>query len=70
MTSKEQAEELVNAYIIVLMEEDTDDLHCSTIARRCALIGVNEILNLFYDKNCNDYRYNFWEEVEQELDKL
>jgi len=66
MTSKEQADELVNAYRIVLMEEDIDELHCSVIAKRCALLAVDKILDLFDE----DYRYNFWEEVEWELDEL
>lgn len=66
MTSEQQARELINTYLIVLKEEDTNELHCPVIAKRCALIAVSKILDLFKD----DYRHSFWEEVQEEINEL
>ena len=66
MTSEQQARELINTYLIILKEEDTNELNCPVIAKRCALIAVSKILNLFKD----DYRHSFWEEVQEEINEL
>jgi len=66
MTSEQQARELINTYLIVLKEEDTNELNCPVIAKRCALIAVSKILDLFKD----DYRHSFWEEVQEEINEL
>jgi len=61
LTPKDKAEELYNKmYDYSLFEEE---------AKRCALIAVDEILNIkSVDK---DYDLsNYWEEVKQELEKL
>jgi len=66
MTPKEKAEDLVNQYRIVLMDEDTDcgnELLCTSIAIKNALILVNE--NLIY----TNYSI-YWEEVKKEIEKL
>ena len=66
MTSEQQARELINTYLIILKEEDTNELNCPVIAKRCALIAVSKILDLFKD----DYRHSFWEEVQEEINEL
>jgi hypothetical protein len=65
MTPKEKAEELVNTYRIVLMNEDTDcgqETLCTLIAKKNALIAVDEILK------CHIWKY--WLEVKKEIDKF
>jgi hypothetical protein len=47
MTSKEKAQELVDSYRIILMNEDTEcgnEILCTLIAKQCALIAVDEII--------------------------
>ena len=48
MTPKEKAEDLVNQYRMILMDEDTDcgnEILCSLIAIKNAKIAVDEILH-------------------------
>ena len=64
MTPKEKAEELVYKYWDI---EDIDFLK----SIQCALIAVNEIINLkllWFQKDSKDLQY--WNEVEQEIEKL
>jgi hypothetical protein len=68
MTPKEKADELVNQYRMILMDEDTDcgnEILCSLIAKQCALIAVDEIW-----EECLDIREKYWKEVKQEINKL
>ena len=75
MSAKDKAIELVDTYKFVLWSEDTqcgDEILCTGIAKRCALIAVDEIL-----KQCWDYRdidlqasYDYWEEVKKEIQLL
>jgi len=47
MSAKEKAEELVDTYKFVLWSEDTqcgEEILCTGIAKRCALIAVDEII--------------------------
>jgi hypothetical protein len=70
MTPKEKAEELVDTYKFVLWSEDTqcgEEILCTGIAKRCALIAVDEIrdnLPLITDIQ------NHWIEVKYEIEKL
>ena len=61
MTPKEKAEELVNKYSIWCWNEVVCDYE---IAKQCALIAVDEII----DKD--GYNNDYWKEVKQELEKL
>ena len=75
MSAKDKAIELVDTYKFVLWSEDTqcgDEILCTGIAKRCALIAVDEIL-----KQCWDYRdidlqasYDYWQKVKQEIQLL
>jgi hypothetical protein len=68
MIPREKAEELVNQYRMILMDEDTNcgnEILCSIIAIKCALIAVDEIW-----EECLDIREKYWREVKSEIEKL
>jgi hypothetical protein len=65
MNYKEKAEELVSTYKLLLMNEDTEcgqEILCTSIAIKCALIAVDECL-----ATCVESMIYFWKEVKQEL---
>jgi hypothetical protein len=71
MEAKEKAEKLVNSYRIILMNEDTEcgnEILCTSIAKQCALIAVDEVLNQFIWKPSTGMSY--WQEVKQEINNL
>ena len=81
MSAKEKAEELVDTYKFVLWSEDTqcgEEILCTGIAKRCALIAVDEILNLDIhdvgDYKCFDtpseWYISYWNEVKHEIELL
>jgi hypothetical protein len=81
MNAKDKAEDLVNKHRMILMQSDTDlgeEIQCSLIAKQCALITVDEIINtLNYDIRDIDVRGNIlldlidcWKQIKQELEKL
>ena len=48
MTPKEKAEELVDKYRFILIKSNTDageEILCTLLAKECALVAVDEILN-------------------------
>ena len=59
MTPKEKAEELVDKFYPMFTNSVRD-----TLAKQCALIAVNEILNI----GCIEVPY--WLEVKQEIEKF
>lgn len=72
MTPKQKAEDLVNAYRIVLMDEDTDcgnELLCTSIAIKNALITVDEIWNALESARVFE-EYDYWQQVKQEIKTL
>ena len=72
MTPKEKAQDLVNQYRMILMDEDTDcgnELLCTSIAIKCALLAVDEIWNALESARAFE-EYNYWQEVRQEIKKL
>ena len=76
MTPKEKAQELIDKYRIILMQSDTyagEEILCTTIAKQCALIAVDEILKYLttsLDVQTSLSAVNYWEEVKQEIEKL
>jgi hypothetical protein len=71
MTPKEKAFELVDTYKFVLWSEDTqcgNEILCTVIAKQCALIAVNVVLNLCWGNN--QVGINHWNEVKHEIEKL
>ena len=69
MTPKDKAKDLVDIYRIMLMNTDTEcgeEILCTMIAKYCALIAVDQILNAinpFGQFLGKDY----WQEVKQEI---
>jgi hypothetical protein len=74
MTPKEKAEALVNSYRIILMNEDTEcgnEILCTSIAKQCALIAVDEILRSHHNLyGVNNKQVKFYSEVKNEIEKL
>jgi hypothetical protein len=71
MTQKEKAISLVDTYRNILMNEDTEcgnEILCTLIAMKCAIIAVDEIIDLVkhIDVDSEDY----WNEVKHEIEKL
>lgn len=70
MTPKEKAEDLVNSFRMILMNEDTDcgnEILCTSIAKKNALIAVDEIINEFYT---HPIAKIYWQEVKQEIKNI
>jgi hypothetical protein len=76
MTPKEKAQDLVNRYRAILMNEDTncgEEILCTTIAKKIALDVVDEIMSvLLYPKIPQGMllRVVYWNEVKQEIENL
>ena len=83
MTPKEKANELVNKYFIEIEGADRYAFNLSSlnlyIAKQCALIAVDEILELTKRPTYNPFDWNeitgvrydeYWTEVKQEIEKL
>jgi hypothetical protein len=71
MSAKDKAIELVDTYKFVLWSEDTqcgDEILCTGIAKRCALIAVDEIIYVL-DRYIDPVR-SYWEQVKQEIQLL
>lgn len=69
MTPKEKAEDLVNSFRIILMNEDTDcgnEILCTSIAKKSALICINEMIRICYDHTMASY----YGEVKQEIKNI
>jgi hypothetical protein len=65
MTPKEKAEALVNSYRFILMNENTEcgnEILCTSIAKQCAFIAVEEILCKPTPK-----QRIFWQQVKDEI---
>ena len=71
MSPKEKAEELVDKFRIILMNEDTDcgnEILCTSIAIKHAKICIAEATKVaFY---ANDKIFDYYLNVRQELEKL
>jgi hypothetical protein len=65
MTPKEQAKELVDKFTIVGLQQRNEGI-------QCALIAVDEILNMLvgiYDYD-REVLYPYWQQVKEEIKKL
>lgn len=74
MTLKEKAKDLVNSFRMILMNEDTDcgnEILCTSIAKQCALIAVDEIINSRREHLVQSIKfYEYWTDVKRELERL
>ena len=73
---QEEAIELIDQYRLILIQSETDageEILCTTIAKQCALIAVNEIINsekfIWGGYNGDEYR-RYFQEVKIEIEKL
>lgn len=60
---KEKAKELVDKFTLVGLQRRNEGI-------QCALIAVDEIIEIFNDTDGFDYRLKYWQEVKQEIEKL
>ena len=68
MIPKEKAYEIYEKIFCITPEDLTND-ECVKFAKQCALIAVDEIINLYtYDDVVLDWKY--WQEVKQEINNL
>ena len=69
MAPKEKAQELVESMAFSCRECDYE-----AKAKQCALIAVNEILDLKHivtlRRNMHEMELEYWDEVKQEIEKL
>lgn len=73
MTPKNKAMALIAEYQMILMAEDTDcgcEVLCTAIAKKCALIAVNEINKLFKLNYELTPEFEYWQEVKKEINEL
>jgi hypothetical protein len=73
MTPKEKAEELYNKYLILIVDDIIDmkiiyGTLTHKLAKQCALIAVDEVLNLCWGGNKIGIKH--WEDIKQEIEKL
>ena len=71
MTPKEKAQDLVNRYRAILMNEDGicgEEILCTTIAKKIALTTVDEIALTISQSVLS--RVVYWDEVKQEIENL
>lgn len=71
MNYKEQAQQLVNEYRMILMNEDTEcgnEILCTSIAVECALVAVNQLQLQAGNQRFGSYvAMQYWLYVEIEL---
>jgi hypothetical protein len=65
MTPKEKAEELINKFKKSMEEADMYGFY-NEATKQCALIAVNEIIEVAYWNSVKEY----YQEVKQEIEKL
>ena len=76
MSAKEKAISLVDSYRIILINEDTEcgnEILCSVIAKKCALIALYEKLEVLNKISCVIVCHDlidYYLEVKQEIEKL
>jgi len=67
MTPKEKTKELFDKYYVIC-QEFTEEIQCSIQAKQCALIAVDEILDLSIGHFDDLHPFvNFWQQVKQEI---
>lgn len=74
MTANEKANDLVNQYRMILMDEDTDcgnEILCSLIAIKSAKITANEMIeHISKSADYGGYKVRYWKDVINELHSL
>jgi hypothetical protein len=66
MSAKEKAEELIDKYLDITLNVESDDDINKYTAKQCALIAVEELIRNSFPGVIKCH----WEEVKQEIEKL
>lgn len=66
MEAKDKAEELFNKMDMVIYTDQDWKSQC----KECALIAVDEIIEILWHTHKNEIEYRYWQEVKQEIIKL
>jgi 2-hydroxy-3-keto-5-methylthiopentenyl-1-phosphate phosphatase len=69
MTPKEKAEELIRKYYRWGLHKDGQSLSWLE-SKECALIAVDEIIEVLWKTNKNETEYRHWQEVKKEIENL
>jgi len=71
MTPEKKAEELVESYYSTIMSFLSDNMKWEN-SKKCALITVDEILNVVKEYTIEPiiFDINYWQEVKKEIEKL
>jgi hypothetical protein len=67
---QEKAKELVSKYYNLESEGDKGGWMTLNDAKQCALIAVNEIIDLLWHTYKNETEYRYWTEVKKEIELL
>jgi len=76
MDKKQKAQELFDKYFLLTahaMDEKYGWVAVAlnkSLAKQCALIAVDEIINSVDNEHVSDIFNDYWEEVKQEIEKL
>ena len=70
MNPKEKAKELVDKFYNVDVISDNMMSSCSIDAKQCALISVNEIIELDVWNCFNKEMLEYWQEVKNKIENL
>ena len=70
MAPEDKAKELVDKFEISFAGTISNSEDWETLAKECALIAVDEILNEENDFIQTEWHYNYWQEVKNEINKL
>jgi hypothetical protein len=68
MTPQEKSQELFDKYWE--LNTDFDGLVKYELAKQCALIAVDEIMNYMTPQTDSKEAFDYWREVKQEIEKL
>ena len=77
MDAKLKAKNLVDSFRLILIKSNTDageEILCTLLAKECALIAVDEIINAidfdWMEIQNLDREHAYWHQVKQEIEKL
>jgi hypothetical protein len=73
MKPKDKAIELVDSYRIILMNEDTEcgeEILCTVIAKYCALIAVDEVIQAMDNVMLPNPFKQYWNKVKQKIQAI
>ena len=68
MSAKEKANELVLKFLRI--DNNTPEWFNTHIAKQCALIAVDEVLEILWHTHNNKSEYRYWQQVKTEIGNL